>query len=131
MSSKLACQSHARAIDKCDGVKTLSVRQPWASLIASGRKRIELRSWPTTHRGVLRIASGTQLWRGEHGYPTDGPRGVLLCEVVLVDVRPATPEDAAVACIVPPEGWYAWVFGSAMRQLEQRPVKGRLGLFET
>lgn len=33
----------------------LSVRQPWAGLIVAGRKRIEVRSWPTTQRGPLLI----------------------------------------------------------------------------
>jgi len=36
-------------------MKTLAVRQPWASLIVSGAKNIENRSWPTNHRGPLAI----------------------------------------------------------------------------
>lgn len=35
--------------------KALSIWQPWAHLIASGRKHIETRSWPTRHRGPLAI----------------------------------------------------------------------------
>jgi ASCH domain-containing protein len=31
----------------------LSVRQPWAELILTGRKKIELRTWTTDHRGPL------------------------------------------------------------------------------
>ncbi len=33
----------------------LSIRQPWAYLIASGIKTIENRSWPTKHRGPFII----------------------------------------------------------------------------
>lgn len=36
-------------------MKTISVLQPWASLIAIGAKRIETRSWQTTFRGPLAI----------------------------------------------------------------------------
>jgi len=36
-------------------MKALAVRQPWASLIVSGAKNIENRSWPTNHRGPLAI----------------------------------------------------------------------------
>jgi hypothetical protein len=31
----------------------LSIRQPWAQLILQGRKRLELRTWATTHRGLF------------------------------------------------------------------------------
>jgi len=36
-------------------MKALSVIQPWATLIASGVKTIETRSWPTPYRGPLAI----------------------------------------------------------------------------
>lgn len=36
-------------------MKALTVRQPWASLIAAGVKSIETRSWSTAHRGPLAI----------------------------------------------------------------------------
>lgn len=38
--------------------RALSIRQPWASLIASGRKTIELREWSTSYRGLLWIHAG-------------------------------------------------------------------------
>jgi hypothetical protein len=36
-------------------MKILSVRQPWASLIASGVKDVENRTWPTKYRGAVLI----------------------------------------------------------------------------
>ena len=36
-------------------MKVLSLWQPWASLVAFGRKRIETRSWSTSYRGPLMI----------------------------------------------------------------------------
>lgn len=36
-------------------MKTLSLSQPWASLIMLGAKRFETRSWKTKHRGLLAI----------------------------------------------------------------------------
>jgi len=38
-------------------VKAISLLQPWASLVASGEKQIETRSWVTSYRGVLAIAA--------------------------------------------------------------------------
>ncbi|NGM63528.1 ASCH domain-containing protein [Sphingobacterium sp. SGG-5] len=40
-------------------MKTLSIKQPWASLIAHGIKDIENRTWKTKYRGMIYIhASG-------------------------------------------------------------------------
>ncbi|MFI2370378.1 ASCH domain-containing protein [Streptomyces sp. NPDC018833] len=39
-------------------VLALTVRQPWASAIAYGTKRIENRTWPTDHRGLVLIHAG-------------------------------------------------------------------------
>lgn len=33
----------------------LSLKQPWAALLAGGRKTIEVRSWPTSRRGRILI----------------------------------------------------------------------------
>lgn len=38
-------------------METLSVRQPYATLIVAGVKETEYRSWPTKHRGPLLIHS--------------------------------------------------------------------------
>jgi activating signal cointegrator 1 len=38
-----------------DTIPTLSLLQPWATLIAIGAKRIETRSWSTLYRGPLAI----------------------------------------------------------------------------
>lgn len=42
-------------------MKALTVRQPWASLIAVGAKRIETLSWSTKYRGRLLIHAGRAL----------------------------------------------------------------------
>jgi hypothetical protein len=39
------------------GMRVLTVQQPLAKLIALGVKKVEYRSWPTSHRGPLAIAS--------------------------------------------------------------------------
>ncbi len=59
-------------------MKTLSVRQPAASEIASGRKRIEYRTWKTNYRGPLLIAASQR----KSG---DLPTGCAICVVDLVD----------------------------------------------
>lgn len=45
-------------------MKALSLTQPWASLVASGAKRIETRSWSTSYRGRVAI-------HASKGFPLD------------------------------------------------------------
>jgi len=42
-------------------MKTLSLIQPWATLVAIGAKKIETRSWSTRYRGPLAIHAGKKL----------------------------------------------------------------------
>jgi hypothetical protein len=42
-------------------VKALTIRQPWASLVALGVKTIETRSWSTKYRGPLLIHAGMKM----------------------------------------------------------------------
>jgi hypothetical protein len=108
-------------------VKALSVRQPWASLIAAGLKTIELRAWRTRYRGPLVVvASTTPACAAARGYP----RGVTVALVDLLDVRIARPSDAPAACVAAcSRAGFAWELGN-VRRLAPEPVRGRLGLFE-
>ncbi|HRT84383.1 MAG TPA: ASCH domain-containing protein [Bacteroidales bacterium] len=45
-------------------MKAITLWQPWASLIATGAKKIETRSWPTKYRGPLAIHA-SQKWNDE------------------------------------------------------------------
>lgn len=103
-------------------MKALSLRQPWASLVASGRKTVETRKWHTRYRGDLLIVSSRR--------PAIAPAGMALAVVRLVDCRPMTEADADAACIAPYPGAWAWVLGD-LRLIENPfPVKGALGLYE-
>lgn len=74
--------------------RALTVRQPWASLIACGVKRIEIRSWATAYRGVLWIHAGAaSLAQVPERYARalvlsdELPRGAIIARVDLVGVR--------------------------------------------
>ena len=106
------------------GMKALSVRQPWALLIASGEKTIEARTWRTNYRGPLLICASKTVKKC-------GPIGVAICTVNFVDCRPIRIDDAERACCkIDVEHEFAWVLADA-RPLEfMYPVSGRLSLFE-
>lgn len=105
-------------------MKALSVRQPWASLIAAGKKTLEIRSRRTHHRGPLLICAASH--RGKT--PDSLPRGVALCIVEVLDCRPMIAADQAAAGIPFLPGHFAWVLGQ-VRRVEPFAVSGQLGLF--
>lgn len=109
-------------------MKALSVRQPFANLIASGEKKLELRTWSTLYRGELLIVAAT---KPHEQFPeAAGPWGVSLAIVDLVDVLPFTQDHERLACIAKP-AWrgFSWVLDNP-RLVTQSRVRGLPGLFE-
>lgn len=104
----------------------LSVKQPWAELIASGLKTLELRTWLTNYRGPLVIVAS--LKRADQHPGVDGPRGQAVALVELLDIRPATAADASDACVVPGRRDYAWRL-RLIRRLHGPTVKGQLHIY--
>lgn len=47
-------------------MKVLSVKQPWAEFIASGRKTVETRTWRTKYRGPLLICADKTIDKEAH-----------------------------------------------------------------
>lgn len=103
-------------------MRALSVKQPWASLIAQGEKTIELRTWSISP-GPLAIVSSKAGAGNLSG-------GVLMCIVDVVESRPAREQDSLAALwpIEPGEKLTAVVLDN-VRPTKQVPVRGKLGLF--
>jgi len=110
-------------------MRALSVKQPWANLIASGRKSIEVRSWATTYRGPMIIAS-TQKCKLE-------PVGCTVALVTLEDCISLNKNDFD-NCF--PDHlqkdfhtrWYDGMIGwklSDIKKLQPFPIKGQQGLY--
>jgi hypothetical protein len=125
---------YGSAVDAQDGIcmKTITIRQPWAWLIVTGKKGIENRSWRTHYRGKLLIHAAARfddcsLEEVETKYrvklpPRDEMRlgGVVgICE--LVD------------CVTEHHSkWFIGPFGFVLKNARERPFKkinGALGLW--
>ena len=102
-------------------MKALSLRQPWASLIADGRKTIETRTWRTHYRGPLAIHASAR----PHG---DLPTGGIVAVAWLYGCRPMEAADEDAACIARYDGAYAWLL-SDVQPIGLIPCKGMLGLW--
>ncbi len=116
-------------------MKVLSLRQPYAEWVISGKKTIELRSWNTKYRGKLLIHAS-----GKH---STLPTGAIIGSVELVDVKEynnekefAEDKDKHLAGTK----WtlpfakrpfkYGFILRNPKRFEKPIPVKGRLGLWE-
>jgi len=114
--------------------KALSVRQPWASMIAGlcpgVVKTIETRTWRTDYRGDLVIcSSGKPDTPGMHWPRGEYPAGYALCIAELVACRPMTWHDCEKACCDLYDRAWAWVLRDIRRIEPPVKVKGRLGIF--
>lgn len=103
-------------------MKCISVKQPWANLIASGKKSIETRNWNTNYRGELLIASSKK--------PDVYPTGRIVALVTLIDCRDMRLEDEDFACCQYRDGLKAWVLDD-IKPVRSIPIKGQLGIYES
>lgn len=108
-------------------MRALSVRQPYAEHIASGRKSVEVRTWITHYRGPLVIVASARACGNL-------PAGVTVCVVDLLDIRRPIDSDYAAACLpddcdLYDERDWCWILGNP-RRVVQVPTKGRLGLYD-
>lgn len=110
--------------------KVLTIKQPWAELIMTGRKDVENRTWRTEYRGVLWIHSAKEpdlaAWlehRGELGPGADSS-GLIVGSVVLIDCVKGFDSEWAM-----PDHWH-WVIRGARRLRTPVPARGKMGVWE-
>lgn len=102
-------------------MKAISLRQPWANMIARGQKTIETRKWSTRYRGPLLIVSSKE--------PAIEPVGMAVALVRLVDIRRMVKTDETAACCPLYPGAFAWIIED-IKRVKPFPVKGHLGIYE-
>lgn len=136
-------------------LRALTVKDPWATLIAIGAKRIETRSYRTRHRGLIAIHSSKAFSRedqelcsqepirealGRAGIqsPANMPRGAIIAVAEIVgcdhvpDVLnweryvPALPERSFG--FYSPGRWM-WRLANIRRLIAPVPCRGMLGLW--
>lgn len=115
-------------------MKTLSIKQPFAEMIVSGKKTIEVRSWNTQFRGEFLVHASMQPDRKamkRFGY-TNLPTGII-GKVTLVDVKEYTDDfeaDKDKHHARSDYGKFGFVLSTPVRLKEIIPAKGRLGFWE-
>lgn len=133
-------------------MKAITVLQPWAWLLAIGKKRCETRSWKTNYRGEILIHAGKRdmtdvmrqtIFEAGHMeqagvFDTKIITGAVIGKTTLVN---CVPIDEAIAALVkaqhPDEsafgdftpGRYAWVMEGAELFDQPVPAAGKQGLW--
>lgn len=124
-------------------MKVLSIKEPWASLIMNGTKKIETRSWKTKYRGEIYIhASLSKAKITNHEVyelikDMNFKYGYIICKCNLVDCIYMTDEYVndmktnhyeEYICGHYEVGRYAWIVED-VKVIEPIEAKGKLGLW--
>ena len=124
-------------------MKVLSIKEPWASLIMNGTKKIETRSWKTKYRGEIYIhaslskAKITKPEVYELIKDMNFKCGYIICKCNLVDCIYMTDEYVndmktnhyeEYICGHYEVGRYAWIVKD-VKVIEPIEAKGKLGLW--
>lgn len=126
-------------------MKVISIKEPFATLIANGDKYIETRSWKTNYRGELFIhASGKGLAKEylNNQYVNDLIKnlkmnnGFIICKGNLIDCKYMDKEfleeikknNKEYNLGLYEEGRYAWIFED-IEQIYPIPTKGSLNIW--
>lgn len=128
-------------------MKTLSIQEPYASLILNGYKKIETRSWKTNYRGDVLIHASVS----KNFIKTITNKQVLdlikdmslnygkiICKAKIIDCIEMTNNyiekiklnKQEFALGIYEEGRYAWILEDIKPLKEPIKAKGKLGLWD-
>ena len=140
-------------------MKVLTLRQPWATLVAIGAKKIETRSWKTNYRGPLAIHAAKRIDKqilrlcftepffdalagagirliAQHVFRGNVlPRGAIVAICTLRQVVEITERNASGLKDLElsfgdfTPGRYAWFLDDVEELVEPIPARGRQGLW--
>ena len=121
-------------------MKVLTLKQPWATLVAEGIKKYEFRSWKTNYRGKILIHAGTGIDKKElekyKDLNLEFPSKRILAEVEIEDCLEINDElnkniiaEKNIAYGSKYRTGYAWKLTNSKKINYDKEVKGQLGLW--
>lgn len=121
-------------------MKVLTLKQPWATLVAEGIKKYEFRSWKTKYRGKILIHAGTGIDKKElekfKDLNLEFPSKRILTEVEIEDCLELNDElnkkiiaEKNIAYGSKYRTGYAWKLTNHKKLDYNKEVKGQLGLW--
>ena len=125
-------------------MKVITIKQPFASLIAAGIKEYEFRTWKTKYRGEILIHAGKGIDRKAmkkfECYGLEYPSGAIIARVNLTDCvtvddkfRNVLKEknELVYSSIVKHTEWNGYGFKlENVTKIDPIPAKGKLSIWE-
>jgi len=122
-------------------MKVITLKQPWASLVACGYKKYEFRSWKTNYRGKILIHAGLgedKKYMEKFAYLNlTYPKSKIVGEVEIIDCiklddeinDKITKENPLIYGHKENRIGYAWVLDNNKKIDDDRVIKGKLGIW--
>lgn len=121
-------------------LKVLTLRQPWATLVAEGIKKYEFRSWKTKYRGKILIHAGVGIDKDDmkkyENMNLEFPSRRIVAIVEIEDCLELTEElnkkiiaENNIAYGNKVRTGYAWKLNNIKKVDYNKEVNGQLGLW--
>jgi len=123
-------------------MKIITLKQPWATLIAEGYKKYEFRSWKTNYRGEILIHAGKGIDKSSmerfKGLNLEYPTSKIVAKVNIIDCillddklqQEILKENELVyGTSVSKEG-YAWKLDNVIKINSDKNINGKLSIWE-
>ena len=122
-------------------MKVITLKQPWATLVAEGLKKYEFRSWKTNYRGEILIHAGksvdSRYMKKFAHLNLEYPKSRILAKVKIEDCILLTGEinqkiineNELVYGNNPNREGYAWKLTNVQKINSNKEVSGKLGIW--
>ncbi len=121
-------------------LKVLTLKQPWATLVAEGIKKYEFRSWRTNYRGKVLIHAGAGIDKKDmekfKNLNLEFPSKRIIAEVEIVDclelndeLNKKIIEEKNIAYSSKYRTGYAWKLKNVKKIKSDKIINGKLGLW--
>ena len=121
-------------------MRVITLKQPWATLVAMGIKNIEFRSWKTNYRGKILIHAGIgidkQAMKKYEYLGFEYPSGCIVAETEIIDCLYLDDElnkkinsKKNIAYGSKYRTGYAWILSNTKKINSSIKIKGQLGIW--
>ena len=124
-------------------MKVITIKQPWATLIAKGYKEYEFRTWKTKYRGDILIHAGKQIDKDAlkrfPSYNLDYPTGKIIAKAKLTDClevndafrKNIIPKNPLVYNGIKDTSWNGYAFKlENVEEIKPININGKLSLWD-
>lgn len=124
-------------------MKVITIKQPWATLIAKGYKEYEFRTWRTKYRGDILIHAGKGINKEAvkrfEEYGLEYPTGKIIAKAVLTDClevddkfrEKVIPQNPLVYRGISDTTWKGYGFKlENVEEIDPIEAKGKLSLWD-